>query len=101
LGAIFVLTGLGIRREAGMHEVLQSQGIGRCVVCASRLSDAVLVLSKVKRTGHFEVTLYFTKQLIRTRNNDEINQKCDTKQNRAEQIKTNEEEPNQNERRTK
>jgi hypothetical protein len=46
-----------------MHKILQSQGIGRFVVYANRLSDAVLVLSKVKSTGHFKVLLYFYEAL--------------------------------------
>jgi hypothetical protein len=46
-----------------MHEILQSQCIGRYMVCTNRLSDAVLVLSKVKSTGHFKVLLYFREAL--------------------------------------
>jgi hypothetical protein len=42
-----------------MHENLKSQGIGRCVVCANSLSDAVLFLSSSKNTGHFQSVVVF------------------------------------------
>jgi hypothetical protein len=42
-----------------MHENLKSQGKGRCVVCASSLSDAVLLLPRSKNTGHFQSVVVF------------------------------------------
>jgi hypothetical protein len=68
-----------------MHEILQSQGIGRCVVYANRLSDAVLVLSKVKALVTLKYCCISTKHLNITPNNNEQNR---TK-NRTEQSRTN------------
>jgi hypothetical protein len=87
LGAIVVLTGLGIEKEAGMHEILQSQGICRCVVCANSLSDAVLFLSSSKTLVSLRYCCISTKQLNRTPNNEEINRKEHKPEQKKEQIK--------------
>jgi hypothetical protein len=77
-----------------MHEILQSQGIGRYVVwCALQVVGCRLSFIKSKK--HWSPSKYCcisTKQLNITPNDDEITKKLT--QNRTNQIKTNEEEQN-------